>query len=192
MNSSQIIDFLGETHRIADYMMSGIYVSKINTALIMLKSLRARRGRLFILGNGGSAANASHAANDFRKIAGIEAYAPTDNVAELTAWINDVSWEAGLANYLVTSHIGNNDMLFVLSVGGSSDKTSANIKWCLDFAKNRGIEIISIVSRDGGYAAEVSNVCILIPVVNEKHVTPHAESWQLILIHLLANLLEAA
>lgn len=188
----QIGAYLEGIKDIADKMNSGTCLYNLQNALAYLSRLRTRRGRLFILGNGGSAANASHAANDFRKIAGIEAYAPTDNVAELTAWINDVSWDVSLVNYLQTSHIGNNDMLLILSVGGGSALTSANIKMCLEFAKPRDIEIISIVSRDGGYAAEVSNVCILIPVINEKHVTPHAESWQLILIHLLANLLEAS
>lgn len=190
--SLQISAYLEGIKDIADKMNSGSSLYNLQNALSYLSRLRARRGRLFILGNGGSAANASHAANDFRKIADIEAYAPTDNVAELTAWTNDVSWDVSLVNYLQTSHIGSNDMLLVLSVGGGSALTSANIKMCLEFAKARDIEIISIVSRDGGYAAEVSNVCILIPVVNEKHITPHAESWQLILIHLLANLLEAS
>lgn len=179
-------DYFLENVRIAEQIKD----AEVDKALALLCKLRLRRGRLFILGNGGSAANASHAVNDFRKIAGIEAYAPSDNVAELTAWANDVSWQQAYVNYLQTSNIGNNDMLLILSVGGGSHTISNNLTLAMEFAKARNIEIVSIVSRDGGVAREYSTVCILIPVVNEKRITPHAESWQSIIWHLLCLALQ--
>ena len=179
-------EYLSEIIRIAEQIKE----ADIDEAISLLRSLRARQGRLFILGNGGSAANASHAVNDFRKIAGIEAYAPTDNVSELTAWVNDRGWTFTPVSYLSTSHLNRNDAVMLLSVGGGSEETSANLVRALKYAADHKAQIISIVSRDGGYAKEHSNVCILIPVVNEKHVTPHAESWQAIIWHLLAIALE--
>ncbi len=180
-----ISTYLEETKQIADQ----IDQDAIASAIGLLRQLKQRNGRLFILGNGGSAANASHAVNDFRKIAGIEAYAPTDNVAELTAWANDEAWYTTFYKWLVESRLCNNDMLLVLSVGGGSATTSTNLVKAMSYAKYRETHIAAIVGRDGGKARELADVCILVPTVNEKHITPHAESWQAIIWHLLANAL---
>lgn len=177
--------YLHETIEIAE----GIDIEPITAALDLLRALRQRGGRLFILGNGGSAANASHAVNDFRKIARIEAYAPTDNVAELTAWANDKGWQYTFCHWLEESRLSARDMLLILSVGGGSAQTSRNLMEAMNVASARSCPILSIVSRDGGKAKELSDVCILIPVVNKDRVTPHAESWQSILLHLLINAL---
>lgn len=177
--------YINETIKIAQQ----IDHDPIAAGLLLLDQLRSRKGRLFILGNGGSAANASHAVNDFRKIAHIEAYAPTDNVAELTAWINDVSFEKATVNYLQTSNITSKDMLLVLSVGGGTATASANLTLAMQFAHVRSIPILSIVSCDGGKAKELSGVCILIPVVHAARITPHAEEFQSVLLHLLVNAL---
>jgi len=138
---------------------------------------------------GGSAGNASHAVNDFRKIAGIESYAPTDNVSELTAWTNDVGWDVVFSNWLATSRLGDQDMVLVLSVGGGSATTSLNMVRAMDFAKAKGAGILAIVSRDGGRAKQLADVAILVPVVALERITPHAEGWQAILWHLLVNAL---
>jgi D-sedoheptulose 7-phosphate isomerase len=139
------------------------------------------------LGVGGSAANASHAVNDFRKIAGIEAYAPTDNVAELTAWTNDESWECVFARWLEGSRLQARDVLLVLSVGGGSERASLNLVRAMEYAKNIGAEITAIVSRDGGKARELADAHLLIPVVSNERITPHAEGWQTVIWHLLVN-----
>ena len=153
----------------------------------MLAGLREGGGRLFILGVGGSAANASHAVNDFRKIAGIEAYAPTDNVAELTAWTNDESWECVFANWLKGSNLSSNDALLIFSVGGGSDKASLNLVRAMEFARERSARIMAVVSRDGGKAREMADAAVLIPVVSDERITPHAEGWQAVIWHLLVN-----
>src|SRR5262245_59832916 len=137
----------------------------IQLAIECLASLRKRHGRLFILGNGGSAANASHAVNDFRKIAGIEAYAPSDHYTEISAYANDAAWQYTYGNWLRNSRWSTNDMLLVLSVGGGSEKVSANLHVAMRAAHAQNISIISIVSRDGGTARQLSEVCILVPVV---------------------------
>lgn len=154
-----------------------------------LKTLRAQNGRLFILGVGGSAGNASHAVNDFRKIAGIETYAPTDNVSELTARVNDESWEVVFSNWLKVSKLSKNDALLVFSVGGGSATTSLNLVRAMEMAKKQSAKIFSIVSRNGGAAKEMSDVCVLVPVVNDKHITPHAEGWQGVVWHMIVNAL---
>ena len=180
-----ISTFLDETIRIAQT----IDQTSIAAALVQLKAVKARGGRLFILGVGGSAANASHAVNDFRKICGIETYAPTDNVSELTARINDESWDASYAEWLKGSRLGRNDLLLVLSVGGGSATTSLNLVRSMELARTLGCPIISIVSRDGGKAKELSTACVLIPVVSKDRITPHAEGWQGVVWHLLATAL---
>jgi len=154
-----------------------------------LVDLRERLGRLFILGVGGGAGHASHAVNDFRKITGIEAYAPTDNVSELTARINDDGWETSFANWLRGSRLKAQDMVFVFSVGGGDlqRNISANIVRALQYAKEVGATICAIVGRDGGYAAQVADACVLIPVVNPGTVTPHTESFQALVWHLLVS-----
>src|SRR5713226_2055482 len=175
--------YLLETTQIA----SALDRHAILAALEILKRLRRNQGRLFILGVGGSAANASHATNDFRKIAGIETYCPTDNAAELTAWTNDVGWEAVFESWLRTSRLCAADALLVLSVGGGSEKTSQNLVRAMHLAKEVGARIISVVSRDGGSAAQLSDACIRIPVVAPDRITPHAEGWQAVVWHLLVN-----
>lgn len=161
----------------------------VKAAIELLARTRAQEGRLFILGVGGSAGNASHAVNDFRKIARFEAYAPTDNVSELTAWTNDVGWEVVFEKWLQTSRLNSRDTILVFSVGGGSANTSQNLVRALDHAKRVGASIVSIVSRDGGHAKQVSDVTILIPVVHNDRITPHAEGWQGVVWHLIVNAL---
>jgi len=153
----------------------------------ILSDLQKGTGRLFIIGVGGSAASASHAVNDFRKIAGIETYAPTDNVAELTARTNDEGWNTTFTEWLKTSRLNDKDVLMVLSVGGGSDTTSLNIKEAVDLAIARKTKIVSIVSRDGGYTRKNADACILVPVVSEERITPHAEGWHGVVWHLIVN-----
>ena len=163
----------------------------IAKAVTILEQIKREEGRLFILGVGGSAANASHAVNDFRKIGGIETYAPTDNVSELTARTNDEGWETTFAEWLKTSKLCERDAIMVFSVGGGSETTSLNIVNALKLGQERGTKIISIVSRDGGYSGQVSDACILVPVVSKERITPHAEGWQGVIWHLLVNALGA-
>lgn len=162
----------------------------INNFLKHIRILQQSEGRLFIVGVGGSAANASHAVNDFRKILGIETYSPLDNVAELTARINDDGWDTSLSNWLLTSKINENDYILVLSVGGGSPNTSQNLVKAMELAKDKNATILSIVSRSGGIAKELSDCCVIIPVVNEDAITPHAEEWQGIIWHMVMALLE--
>ncbi len=160
-------------------------------AVRLLETVRSDAGRLFILGVGGSAANASHAVNDFRKIAGIESYTPVDNVSELTARANDDGFDTVFVRWLVTSRVSERDALLVLSVGGGTDSTSRNLVLAMRKAKQAGAKIISIVSRDGGCARELSDACVRIPVVSEERTTAHAEGWQGIVWHLLVNAMGA-
>ncbi len=175
--------YLEETGQIARQLSR----EEIGKAAVILKKVKEQGGRLFILGVGGSAANASHAVNDFRKIGGMEAYAPTDNVSELTARTNDEGWDSTFSQWLRTSRLDGKDGILVFSVGGGSETTSSNIVGALKLAKERGTAIVSIVSRDGGFSRQASDACILIPVLEEKRITPHAEGWQGILWHLLVN-----
>lgn len=168
--------------------------SAIEAMVDRLSVLKKNGGRLFILGNGGSAANASHAVNDFRKIAGIEAYTPTDNVAELTARINDDGgeWDYAYSSWLRTSQLRGGDALLILSVGGGDLQAviSRNILGALALAQEYSTPILSIVSRDGGYVkknASKNDVCLLIPVVDERYVTPFAESFQALVWHCIVN-----
>lgn len=166
-------------------------VSKLDPAVCenaveLLAAVRERGGRLFILGVGGSAANASHAVNDFRKLAGIESYAPTDNVSELTARTNDDGWRSVFAEWLKGSRINQNDAVLVLSVGGGSleKNVSPNLVAALQLAKERGSAILGIVGRNGGYTAQVADVAIVIPTVNAANITPHTEAFQAVVWHL--------
>ncbi len=163
--------------------------ASLEEAAKMIGALRATGGRLFILGVGGSAANASHAVNDFRKIAGIEAYAPTDNVSELTARTNDEGWATVFEGWLKTSKLHERDAVLVFSVGGGDVErnVSPNLVAALKLAKSVGAKIIGVVGRDGGYTAKVADVCVLIPVVNPVHVTPHSEAFQAVVWHLLVS-----
>ena len=175
--------YLSETVMIAHI----IDQSEIVAAIQILSGLRKTRGRLFILGVGGSAANASHAVNDFRKLAGIEAYAPTDNVSELTARINDQGWSSSYRKWLEGSRISFNDALLVLSVGGGSETTSPNLVEATGLAASKRAKIVAIVSRDGGYAKSRAHACVLVPVMNNDRITPHAEGWQGVVLHLIVN-----
>jgi D-sedoheptulose 7-phosphate isomerase len=161
----------------------------IENMVDFLANLKSKKGRLFVLGVGGSAANASHAVNDFRKLSGIEAYAPTDNVAELTARTNDEGWPTVFSGWLKVSNLSFNDCLLILSVGGGSKEfnVSPNLIDAIDLANEVGAGIIGIVGRDGGYTAKKADICIVIPTVNGATVTPHAESFQTIIWHLLVS-----
>ena len=150
-----------------------------------LVALRQREGRLFILGVGGSAGHAGHAVNDFRKLCGIEAYAPTDNVSELTARVNDDGWPTSFANWLRGSRIRADDVVLVFSVGGGNAEknVSANIVEALKLAKTAGAKVIGIVGRDGGYTREVADACVVVPTVNPGNITPHTEAFQAVVWH---------
>ncbi len=163
--------------------------ASIEAIVDLLVNLRRRQGRLFFLGVGGSAANCSHTVNDFRKIAGFEAYAPTDNVSELTARTNDEGWETVFVEWLKVSRLCAEDVVFVLSVGGgSSEKNiSPNLVMALKYAKEVGARIVGIVGRDGGFTAQVANACVIIPTVNPENITPHSEAFQGLIWHLLVS-----
>ena len=154
-----------------------------------LRAVRERGGRLFILGVGGSAANASHAVNDFRKIAGLECYAPTDNVSELTARTNDEGWASVFVEWLRGSRLSAKDAVLVLSVGGGNleKNVSPNLVAALELAKQVGARVIGLVGKDGGFTAKVADACVIIPTVNPSNVTPHSEAFQAILWHLFVS-----
>lgn len=162
---------------------------QIEKAIQIVLGVRENGGRLFLLGVGGSAGSASHAVNDFRKIAGIEAYTPVDNVSELTARTNDEGWHTVFAEWLKTSRISEADAVFVFSVGGGDKERniSANLVYALDVARGAGAEIIGVVGRDGGYTAQVADACILIPTMSPETVTPHAEAFQGVVWHLMVS-----
>jgi D-sedoheptulose 7-phosphate isomerase len=155
----------------------------------LLSDVKASGGRLFVLGVGGSAANASHAVNDFRKLAGIETYAPTDNVAELTARTNDEGWPTVFSGWLRVSQFNSKDCLFILSVGGGNKEknVSPNLIEAIDLAKEVGARITGIVGRDGGYTAQNADLCLVVPTVNASTVTPHSESFQTVIWHLMVS-----
>ena len=169
-------------------------LKKIDTAAVervagLLADCRTRGGRLFILGVGGSAANASHAVNDFRKICGLEAYAPTDNVSELTARTNDEGWAGVFESWLRVSRLRPADALLIFSVGGGNleKQVSPNLVAAIRFAKETGATVTGIVGRDGGYTAQAADACVVVPTVNPTHVTPHAEAFQAVIWHLLVS-----
>lgn len=178
-------NYFSEVAKIAEL----INFSEIEQLAVDLAHLRERGGRLFILGVGGSAANCSHAVNDFRKLCGIEAYAPTDNVSELTARTNDEGWETVFAAWLRTSKANDKDAIFVLSVGGGSleKNVSPNLVHAIDEAKNRGLKVFGVIGCDGGYAKKLGSTVIVIPTVNESRVTPHAEAFQAVVWHCLVS-----
>jgi len=173
---------------------AGSIITKLDAEAIermaaALADLRSRGGRLFFLGVGGGAGNCSHAVNDFRKIVGIEAYAPTDNVSELTARTNDEGWETTFVEWLRTSRLSSGDALFVMSVGGGNleKNISPNLVRALEYAKVVGANVFGIVGRDGGFTARVGDHVIIVPTVNTETVTPHAESFQVVIWHLLVS-----
>ena len=161
----------------------------IDRMVAILAGTRAQQGRLFILGVGGSAANASHAVNDFRKITGIEAYAPTDNVSELTARTNDEGWSSIFDSWLKVSRLRPEDTILVLSVGGGDleRQVSPNLVAAVGYAKSTGSKVLGLVGRDGGYTATVADACVVVPTVNPLHVTPHSEAFQAVIWHLLVS-----
>ena len=173
----------------ASQIISQLDTGAIEQMVERLVSLRLRGGRLFFLGVGGSAANSSHAVNDFRKLAGIEAYAPTDNVSELTARTNDEGWASVFVEWLKVSHLNDRDLLFVFSVGGGNveKNISPNLVLALQYAKQIGASVVGVVGRDGGYTAQVADACVIIPTVNPETVTPHAEAFQAVVWHLLVS-----
>jgi D-sedoheptulose 7-phosphate isomerase len=185
MPSSYVARYLAE----ATEIVQRLDVAAIDKIVEGLADLRSRAGRLFFLGVGGGAGNAGHAVNDFRKIAGIEAYAPTDNVSELTARVNDDGWESAFAKWLEVSRLGENDAVFVFSVGGGSleKNVSANIVRALMLAKERRAKVYGVVGRDGGYTAIVADACVVVPTVNAETVTPHTEAFQAVVWHLIVS-----
>ena len=161
----------------------------IDDVIAILAEIRANKGRLFVLGVGGSAANAAHAVNDFRKLAGIESYAPTDNVAELTARTNDEGWENVFLPWLKTSNLEATDCLFILSVGGGNKEKNISVNLCnaMDYAKKIGARIVGIIGKEGGYAAGIADACVVVPSVNPSSITPHSESFQEVIWHLMVS-----
>jgi D-sedoheptulose 7-phosphate isomerase len=182
---SFVQEFLSEIAQITQQLD----VASIDQMVELLVQTRARGGRLFILGVGGSAANASHAVNDFRKLVGLEAYAPTDNVSELTARTNDEGWASVFVEWLRTSRLQPKDLILVFSVGGGSveKNVSPNLVSALQLAKQVGTSIIGVVGRDGGYTAQVADACVIVPIVNPAHITPHTEAFQAMVWHLLVS-----
>jgi D-sedoheptulose 7-phosphate isomerase len=183
MNYTQ--QHLNETQQI----INQLDVHTIENMADLLLQAKKNHGRIFFLGVGGSAGNCSHAVNDFRKIVGIEAYAPTDNVSELTARTNDEGWNSIFVEWLKVSRLKPHDILFVLSVGGGNleKNVSPNLIDALQYAKSIGAKITGIVGRDGGYTAQVADTCVIIPTVNPVNVTPHSEAFQAVVWHLLVS-----
>jgi D-sedoheptulose 7-phosphate isomerase len=177
--------FLEEAHGVID----GLDRRAIERVVDILDDVRTKGGRLFILGVGGSAGNASHAVNDFRKIIGLEAYAPTDNVSELTARTNDEGWETIFAAWLKVSRLNADDAVLVFSVGGGNleKNVSPNLVRALQYAKEIGTRVVGVVGRDGGYTAKVADACVIVPTVNPENVTPHSEAFQAVVWHLLVS-----
>ena len=168
---------------------NGLDAGQIDAMVNILADCRVKQARLFFLGVGGSAGNCGHAVNDFRKIAGIEAYAPTDNASELTARTNDDGWEHIFSRWLETSHIRADDVVFVFSVGGGNleKNISANIVEGLKVAKAAGARVVGVVGRDGGYTKKVADACVVIPTVNAETITPHTEAFQAVVWHLIVT-----
>ena len=177
--------FLGEAVEI----LKQIDVAAVERVAATLAECRAAGGRLLVLGVGGSAANASHAVNDFRKICGLEAYAPTDNVSELTARTNDEGWAGVFEGWLRVSRLRAADALLIFSVGGGNleKQVSPNLVAAIQYARTTGAKVTGIVGRDGGYTAQNADACVIVPTVNAKHVTPHAEAFQAVIWHLLVT-----
>jgi D-sedoheptulose 7-phosphate isomerase len=178
-------EFLAEVQQVTEQLN----VDAIEKCADELARVRERGGRLFILGVGGSAGNASHAVNDFRKICGFEAYAPTDNVSELTARTNDDGWASIFAEWLKGSRLGAKDGLLIFSVGGGNleKNVSPNLVSAIQLAKKAGASVIGVVGRDGGYTAKEATACVIVPTVNPTHVTPHSEAFQAVLWHLFVS-----
>jgi len=164
-------------------------IDKIENIIEIILKVKEKKGRVFFLGVGGSAGNCSHAVNDFRKILGIESYAPTDNVSELTARINDEGWNSVFREWLKTSNLQSKDLIFIFSVGGGNveKNISTNLVEALKYAKSVNASIVGVVGRDGGYTSIVSNSCVIIPTVNKSSITPHTEAFQAVIWHLIVS-----
>ncbi len=177
--------YLTEARTIID----GLDIATIDRMVAILAQTREGGGRLFVLGVGGSAANASHAVNDFRKIVGLETYAPTDNVSELTARTNDEGWETVFEAWLRTSRLNSKDAVLVLSVGGGNleKNVSPNLVKAVEYARTVNAKILGIVGRDGGHTAKVADACVIVPTPNPANTTPHAEAFQAVVWHLLVS-----
>lgn len=184
-NQNHIANYFSQVQLIAEQIDKGD-IDLMATALL---KIREKEGRLFFLGVGGSAGNCSHAVNDFRKLCGIESYAPTDNVSELTARINDDGWDVALAAWLKASRLDENDAIFILSVGGgnSEKNVSVNLIRAIEYAKQKNAAVFGIVGRDGGYTKKAGDVVVVVPVVDEKLVTPHSEAFQAVVWHCLVS-----
>jgi D-sedoheptulose 7-phosphate isomerase len=185
----QHIDYARQHLQEAEAILRRLDVSAIEKIAGLLAQIKASPGRIFFLGVGGSAANCSHAVNDFRKLAGIECYAPTDNVSELTARINDEGWDSSFAAWLKVSRLGARDAVFVLSVGGGNaeKRISVNLIEAVGHAQSVGAKVIGILGRDGGYTARVADAAVIIPTANPHTVTPHCEAFQAVIWHLLVS-----
>lgn len=166
-----------------------ISAEMVESIVKVLKKIKDDKGRIFFLGVGGSAANASHAVNDFRKLAGIESYAPTDNVAELTARTNDEGWTTVFSAWLKISNLNSKDCLFIFSVGGGDKERNVSVNLCeaIDYGRTVNCKILGITGRDGGYTGQMADICLIVPTINSQTVTPHAESFQSIIWHLLVS-----
>jgi len=173
----------------AEKILASINKDIVEEIALIISKIRERKGRLFFLGVGGGAGHASHAVNDFRKICGVESYAPTDNVSELTARTNDEGWETVFVEWLRGSNLNEKDGVFVFSVGGGNKEknVSANLVYALKYAKEKGSSIVGVVGRDGGYTAQVADACCLIPVLNPSNITPHTEGFQAVVWHALVS-----
>lgn len=183
------MEFVQQYLREAAEILGRLDAGAIARSVELLATARAEGGRLFVLGVGGGAAHAAHAVNDFRKLAQFEAYAPTDNVAELTARTNDEGWESVFVEYLRTSRLSERDVVLVISVGGGNleANVSPNLVRALQYARQVGARIVGIVGRNGGYTAQVADACVIVSAVNAAHVTPHTESFQALVWHLLVS-----
>ncbi len=183
------MQFIDQYFNEAKIIIDKIDRDQILKMISIINETRSNNGRMFVLGVGGGAGHASHAVNDFRKICGLEAYTPTDNVSELTARVNDDGWETAYVNWLKISKLNKNDILLVFSVGGGNleKNISVNILKSLELAKKLGTRICGVVGRDGGYTAQVADACVVIPPINPETVTPHTESFQAVIWHLLVS-----
>ena len=183
------MDFINGFLEEANQIINKIDRHQIDKMVKIIRNARDAKGRMFFLGVGGGAGHASHAVNDFRKICGIEAYSPTDNVSELTARVNDDGWESSYLNWLKGSRMTKEDLIFIFSVGGGhiEKNISANIVKSLVYAQELGTKICGVVGRDGGYTAKVADACVIIPTINEETITPQTEGFQAVVWHLLVS-----
>ena len=182
---SYVDDYLRDVKSITELLDRAVIEKMVD----ILIDIRQNKGRLFFLGVGGGAGNASHAVNDFRKITGIESYSPTDNVSELTARINDNGWESSFADWLIGCNLNSKDGVFVFSVGGGNREknVSVNLVNALEYTRKIKAKVLGIVGRDGGYTGKIADVCLIIPTVNTSTITPHTEAFQSVIWHLLVS-----